>query len=218
MTDTIPPLPTTPVVVAPVVPAPVDGWDRFGRGIASTGRWITGFTEVRVGGAARTGFGALWAGLVWLVCRLHWLILLWGATAYLVDTGRVQLPLPNWVWVRPAPAPTALEANIRAAYVAETDPQKAAHAATLADVFATFKASATAAGTLKTVGDVYPALKTAANVKGLTGTVPVVSKAIADYLDTKLPTAPTTPLTDAVWATIGTECGNVAAALKKEAK
>lgn len=216
MTDTIPPIPTTPIVVAPVVPSPTpDGWDRFGRDIASAGRWITGFTEVTIGGGCRKAGGAIPLAVGWVWSNLPQLAII----GLLIVVARAQgCALPDWVHPAPVPAPTALEASIRAAYLAETDPAKASHAVTLATVLAKIVPATRAAGNTKTVADLESTVHDATtNAVGADG-LPAVRKAIGVYLNGIMPAAKSAPMTDQIWLQASAEYGRVSAALTKECK
>lgn len=88
-------------------PAVPDGWDRFGRGIASTGRWITSFTEVTIGGGCRKVGGGFVAAMRWLWSSLFYVIVLATCGLLWLQFGP-QLPLPIWHWPTPGPVPTPL--------------------------------------------------------------------------------------------------------------
>ena len=211
MSDT----PTTPV---PPLPAPdVNVHWSAGRDFAgSLWRWTKSFGEVRVWGACHGAVSGLWwvSSRVWYAAFV--LLVAFTCLAYLAQSGWINLPLPI-----PAPTPvqpTALEQEIRTAYLAETDPAKAVNAAKLASLFAKIVPATRTAGTARTVADLDAIVQAAtANAIGK-GSMPVVGKAIGTYLDAVLPTTKTTALTDQIWLQAEAEFGRVSAALTKGAK
>ncbi len=143
-----------------------------------------------------------------------------GLLVFAVGSHGCTLPtLPPWPWFNPTPGPlTALEKSFHDAYAADTDAQKADHVAKLAEMTDAFVPRAKQAGTVKTAGDLYTAWQSATSILIGKGALPNVGKAIAVYLDTKLPTVKSQPMTDDLWNTAISEFSIVSAALKKGAK
>lgn len=122
-------------------------------------------------------------------------------------------------FVPPSPVqPTALEQEIRTAYVSETDPAKAVNAAKLASLLGQAIAAARADTNVKTVGDVEARNKNATDNLIGSASLPVLRKAIGAYLDTKLPIVKTTPMTDQIWLQASAEFSRVKDAILKGAK
>jgi hypothetical protein len=117
-------------------PVPAVDWGSGNKFFRSLGTWAVSFGEVRVGGAARSTFGVIWAVLAWLLNRIHWVILLWAACYYLLSVGAVQLPLPVWPWPTPAPSPSdPFAASLKAAYAKDTDADRAKSLAFLQGIY-----------------------------------------------------------------------------------
>jgi hypothetical protein len=130
-----------------------------------------------------------------------------------LPTGGCNGPTPTPT--PPPPAPSPLVKALQAAYDGEADPQRNQHLALLAANLGNTVALGKASGQLKTAQDLDLYVKGSATAVIGADALPVVRKAVGAYLTTKLPTDPTTPLTDALWATASTEYGNVAAALEQ---
>lgn len=113
----------------------------------------------------------------------------------------------------PGPVPSALQASLQAAYAADTDPQKAAHVAALADLLGAIVGTAKASGTVNKASDLQNAVHNAINLAIGANGLPEVRKVGTAYLMTKMPTTDQ-PMSDAIWATAATEYGNLSVALK----
>jgi hypothetical protein len=136
------------------------------------------------------------------------------ATSKLIDLTDPAPPTPPT-----PPTPTdPLAAAIQTAYAADPDPAKAMHTATLASVFSKIVPATRAAGAAKTVADVDSIVQ-AATVNAIgKGSLPKVGAAIGAYLNAKLPTARTTPMTDQLWMQTDAEFNNVANAIMAATK